>query len=170
MRQEKVQTMRSRSAVGGLALFLLSCASAASFEWGHYANARFGYSVDIPPEFSTVAESDNSDGGMSQSQDKLSQLAVWGANLLEGDLAADFAARLDDAVADGWTISYRRETEKWASWSGSQHGRIFYARAIKLCDDQAAYFLIEYPKARKVSFDPVIKRLVKSLKNAQDCG
>lgn len=142
---------------------------AQAAEWSHYANARFGYQVDIPPEFSPVAEADNGDGGMSRSQDKLSQLAVWGSNLVDGTLADDFAERIESAKADGWTISYRRETPEWASWSGSQQGRIFYARAIALCDDQAAYFLIEYPKARKASFEPLISRLVKSLRNLRSC-
>lgn len=151
-----------------LALFALA-AQAVAAGWGSYGNARFGYVVDIPPGFSAVAESDNSDGGVSRSGDGASQLAVWGSNLTEGSLAQDFAARLAATKEEGWTISYKRETPRWASWSGSLQGRIFYAHARRLCGDQVAYFLIEYPKASKKSFDPVIGRLVKSLKNARSC-
>jgi hypothetical protein len=147
----------------------LNAGAASAFEWGHYVNQRFGYSIDIPPEFSAIREADNGDGGTSRSDDKLSELAVWGSNLVERDLSGDFAARLAAAEADGWQVSYRRETATWASWSGSQQGRLFYARAIALCDDQAAYFLLEYPRARKKSFDPIVQRLVKSLKNARSC-
>lgn len=150
-------------------LLASSALGAAAFEWSHYVNQRFGYAIDIPPEFSAIAEADNGDGGMSHSGDKLSELAVWGSNLVEGDLSDDFASRLAAAEADGWTVSYRRETPNWASWSGSQQGRVFYARAIALCDGQAAYFLFEYPKARQASYDPIVKRLVKSLKNARSC-
>lgn len=157
----------TRAAV--FAIWLALGGSAIAAGWDSYGNARFGYSIDIPPGFSAVAESDNSDGGISQSEDRLSQLAVWGANLVEGSFSDDFAQRLESARADGWTINYRRETARWASWSGAVDGRIFYARAIKLCDDQAAYFLIEYPKARKASYDKVIGRLVKSLKNQRRC-
>lgn len=152
-----------------LVVVALSAVAASAFEWSHYVNSRFGYSIDIPPEFSAIAEAANGDGGMSRSDDKLSELAVWGSNLVEGDLRADFASRLAAAEADGWEVSYRRETENWASWSGSQQGRLFYARAIALCDDQAAYFLLEYPKARQKSYDPIVKRLVSSLKNARSC-
>ncbi|MGE3363985.1 MAG: hypothetical protein AB7I34_11105 [Rhizobiaceae bacterium] len=152
------------------ALFLASgIVAAGAFDWGHYVNQRFGYSIDIPPEFSAIEEADNGDGGMSRSDDKLSELAVWGSNLVEGDLSDDFASRLAAAEAHGWTVSYRRETPTWASWSGSQQGRLFYARAIALCGGQAAYFLFEYPRARQASYDPVVKRLVKSLKNARSC-
>lgn len=143
--------------------------AAQAAEWQSYGNARFGYTIDIPPGFSPVRESDNADGGVSESQDKQSRLAVWGSNVVEGSFAEEFRSRIEGARADGWDISYRRETPTWASWSGSVDGRIFYARAIALCDDQAAYFLIEYPDGGKEAYDPVIARLVKSLKNARAC-
>lgn len=150
-------------------ILALSCLAAAAFEWGHYTNPRFGYSIDVPPEFSAVVEPDNGDGGVSTSQDKLSQLAVWGSNLVTGGLAEDFASRVAEAQSDGWEIGYRRETPEWAVWSGSQQGRLFYAKAIKLCGEQAAYFLLEYPRARKESFDPIVERLSNSLKNLRSC-
>ncbi len=152
-----------------LVLTLALTGQTLAFEWSHYANPRFGFVVDIPPEFSAVVEADNGDGGVSTAQDKLSKLAVWGSNLTEGTLADDFASRLEATRADGWTISYSRVTDNWASWSGSQQGRIFYARAIRLCDDQIAYFLFEYPRARLESDRPFVERLVKSLKNARSC-
>jgi len=155
--------------VAAVVLLASGIVAAGAFEWGHYVNSRFAYSIDIPPEFSAIEEADNGDGGMSRSDDKLSELAVWGSNLVEGDLSDDFASRLAAAEADGWTVSYRRETPTWASWSGSQQGRLFYARAITLCAGQAAYFLFEYPKARQESYDAIVKRLVKSLKNARSC-
>lgn len=158
--------MRSIAAV----LIVLALANPAqAFEWGHYSNVRFGYSIDIPPEFSPIEEAENSDGGISTAPDKLSQLAVWGSNLVEGTLADDFAERLAATRADGWNISYSRVTPTWASWSGSQQGRIFYARAIRLCGDQIAYFLFEYPKARLDSYKPFVIRMVKTLKNVRSC-
>ncbi len=159
--------MRITSIVAGFVLLVASAAQASA--WQRYDNDRYGYRVDIPPGFSDVVEADNGDGGMSQSEDKLSQLAIWGANVTESSLAEEFRMRIESAKEQGWNISYRRETRTWASWSGSVDGRIFYARAIALCDGQAAYFLIEYPKARKKPFDPVIVRMVKSLKNARAC-
>ena len=159
--------MRIRLIAAAFAAVWASAALAAG--WGHYANPRFGYSIDIPPGFSSIEEAENGDGGVSHGQDSLSQLAVWGANVTEDSLAEEFRSRIDAAKEQGWSISYRRETKNWASWSGSVQGRIFYARAIALCDGQAAYFLIEYPKARKKSFDPVIVRLVRSLRKARAC-
>lgn len=159
--------MRIQIVIAGIVAALASAAFAA--DWGSYGNTRFDYSIDVPPGFSQISESDSRDGGVSSDEDGLSQLAVWGASVEEKTLAEEFSDRIESAKKDGWDISYRRETKDWASWSGSVDGRIFYARAIRLCNDEAAYFLLEYPKARKKSFDPIIKRLVKSLKSEGGC-
>jgi hypothetical protein len=127
--------------------------------WQRYANARFGYAIDIPPGFSAVAEADNSDGGTSRSAD--AELAVWGAWLVDTGFSADVAERMRGDEADGWTLSYRRETASGASWSGLRDGRILYARAVPLCDGAAGYFRLEYPQTNAKGFDAVVKTLVK---------
>jgi hypothetical protein len=129
--------------------------------WQRYANARFGYAIDIPPGFSEVAEADNSDGGTSRSADGSAEFAVWAAWLVDTGFSADVAERMRGNEADGWTLSYRRETASGASWSGLRDGRILYARAIPLCDGAAGYFRLEYPQTSAKVFDAVVKRLVK---------
>lgn len=150
--------------VGGL----LTVAALAAAGWSHYSNARFGYSFDLPPGFSSIVEADNGDGGASRSADGSATLLAWGGNLIE-DLVADSRYRIDAARSEGWDISYNRHTPNWASWSGGRGGRVFYARAIQLCGDQAAYFQVEYPKHEVEAYGPVVERLVKSLKNDQRC-
>ena len=66
--------------------------------------------------------------------------------------------------ADGWSISYETRKAGKASWSGSRGGKIFYARAVKGCDDSAAFFRIEYDRARLEAYDPIVNRLVKTLR------
>jgi hypothetical protein len=124
---------------------------------------RYGYAVDIPAGFGAVREADNSDGGVSTSTDKQSQLAVWGANLLLDPLSADVKGRIESATQEGWEVSYRKVTDRWASWSGERNDRIFYARAIILChDDQAGFFQLEYPSEKRDEFDGIVKGLVRS--------
>ena len=145
------------------ALLALAGAALAAAAPLHYVNVRYGYAVDIPAGFGPVREADNSDGGISRSADGQSQLAVWGANLLLDPLSTDVQGRIDSASQDGWEISYRKVTDRWASWSGERNGRIFYARAIILChDDQAGFFQLEYPSEKSDEFDAVVKGLVKS--------
>jgi hypothetical protein len=158
--------MRRASALLVATLALAGAALAASAPI-HYVNDRYGYQLDLPDRFGPVHEADNSDGGVSRSDDGQSELSVWGANLLLDSLSGDVAQRIDAAQQEEWEISYRKVTSRWASWSGERNGRIFYSRAILLChDDQAGFFQIEYPAERREEFDPVVSKLVKSLSKA----
>jgi hypothetical protein len=136
---------------------------AAASDWHHYGNARFQYGIDIPPGFSSVAESDNGDGGVSRSSDGRAELAVWGNYLADRGFAAEAQRRIAQAGDDGWTITYQKQQARWAVWSGTKGNRIVYQRAIAACHDAAAYIRIEYDKDRAKAFDPIVARLGKSL-------
>lgn len=153
---------------GIAALFLgtvsaLMAVPASADSWGRYDNRRFDYAIDIPPGFSGVAEAENGDGGMSLSADETAELRIWGAHLVERDFRADIAERIRSDVSEGWAISYDRRTAIKASWSGSKRGRIFYARAMKGCDDAAIHFRLEYEQSQLQSYDAIVGRLVESL-------
>ncbi|WP_442583102.1 hypothetical protein ACSBOB_14570 [Mesorhizobium sp. ASY16-5R] len=97
-------------------LIVASVLVAGADGWQRYANARFGYAIDIPPGFSEVAEADDSDGGTSRPADGSAELAVWGAWLVDTGFSAEIAERMRGDEADGWALSYRRETVFGASW------------------------------------------------------
>jgi hypothetical protein len=82
---------------------------------------------------------------------------------MEGSFADEIKWRIDEDKGDGWTIAYDRRLPKAASWSGSKGDRVFYQRSIAGCDDAAYYFNIEYDRAALKAYDPIVKRLVKSL-------
>jgi hypothetical protein len=148
--------------LAALTLFVLAGTALSADGWTRYLNPRYGYGIDIPPGFTPISESDNSDGGTSRSADGRAELAVWGANLLVDTLPSDVQSRIHSSEDDGWRIAYSKLTGKWASWSGEREGRIFYARAVQLCeDDQAGYFQLEYPASEREAFDPLVERLVK---------
>ena len=152
-----------RSLVALAALLALAGAALAAAAPLHYVNVRYGYAVDLPSGFGRVREADNSDGGVSTSADRQSELRLWGANLLLDPLSTDVRGRIDSASQEGWEISYQKVNNRWASWSGERNGRIFYARAILLChDDEAGFFKLEYPSEKRDEFDPVVNGLVKS--------
>lgn len=136
---------------------------AAADGWGRYGNDRFGYAIDIPPGFSPVTEAENSDGGVSHSADDKAELRAWGAYLVVDDFAFEIAERIRSDASEGWSISYDRRTAAAASWSGIRNDRVFYARAMMGCDDAAIYFRLEYDRADLDAYDPVVRRLVKSL-------
>lgn len=133
--------------------------------WGHYINPRFGYAVDVPEGFAGQGESANGDG--QEFTTPTATLTVFGQYILE-DIAKDFetAAKNQEQldVQDGWGISYAVSTPNRASYSGVKSGRVLYVRMISLCGPAFAEFRLEYSKADVARFNPIVDRLVGSLK------
>lgn len=155
-------------AVGAMGAVVAALLPALAAGWTPYGNARYNYWIDVPPGFSAIEEAENGDGGTAKSLDGRAELAVWGGYLAERDFANEVKWRVDQEKADGWSVTYEQRKAKWAVWSGSKGDRIFFERAIPVCDGAAAYFRIEYDKAKQKAFDPIVARLSKSL-HAGDC-
>ena len=132
--------------------------------WDSYANARFGYTIDIPPGFSGSGESDNGDGQAFAAQGKPTDLLVWGGNLLE-DFESEVAQRMQWDQDEAWNITYQATTPRWASWSAIKGFRIVYRRMVLLCDGTSyAAFRAEYSVTDSAEMDPVVEKLVQSLR------
>ena len=69
---------------------------------------------------------------------------------------------------DGWNVTYRRINPNWASYSGIKGDKIRYFRAIAVCKDRVAVFQLDYGRTDKVPYDPIVTRMVRSLK-AENC-
>jgi len=153
-----------------LVLFLCIPAALAA-DWGSYANARFGYAIGVPPGFSGEGEADNGDGQMFNSDDGTQLLRVYGGNVIEDSFEAAVGDLMVYARDDGWALSYKRVTPSWASWSGSRNGVVLYARMIALCSGtQYAAFELEYPERDLQAMNPVVERLVGSLRATGDAA
>lgn len=148
-------------------LFVLATPALAQ-SWGSYENARFGYVIEVPPGFEAGQEADNGDG--RSFRDGASRLLVWGGNITEGSFEGAVAAAQGFATGDGWTITYEAVTPSWASFSGTQSKRILYQRMIALCDGQYASFRLEYSAIDMAKLEPVVDRLVQTLKPADGAG
>jgi hypothetical protein len=147
-------------------LSLLLALPAFAQVWGVYSNARFGYTIAIPPGFSGNGESDNGDGQVFETANGEALLRVYGGNNLEVSFAESLRTGMQYAREAGWDLSYERVTRNWASYSGTRDGRILYARAIALCDrDQFAAYELEYPvDYDRALMDKAIRELNASLK------
>jgi len=144
-------------------LLMLPLPATAAEGWGHYTNVRFGYAVDVPPKFVAQGESANGDGQVFETP--TATLTVFGGNVMEADFEAEAVAREGYAQQDGWAITYQVSTPQKASWSGKRGGRILYGRMIALCGGQQfASFELEYSSADLKAFNPVVDRLVSSLR------
>lgn len=146
-----------------LALVLPLPVPALAAGWSHYANARYGYTLEVPAGFLAQREADNGDGQVFGTP--TATLTVYGANVTAAGFESEVAARERDLEQDRWTITYAVSTPQKASFSGRRGARIVYVRMIALCGGaQLAAFALEYSVADLQKFTPVLDRLVASLK------
>ncbi|WP_278050699.1 hypothetical protein [Mesorhizobium sp. WSM4935] len=144
-----------------IAALLYSTALVWSEPWQHFGVKEFGFIFDVPPGFSL---SQRSDQGAAFEGERGAFLAVWGARLGKASFEAEIEHRMMQDEKDGWRLTYRRLTPEWASYSGIKGGQIRYVRAIKVCADRAALFTINYSRDEKVLYDPIVIRMVRSLR------
>ena len=144
-----------------LALLLAASPALAQF-WGHYENARFGYQIDVPPDFVGRGESDNGDGQVFLRLGAEQVLTVWGGHLL-GTFEEEAADRIASASAENWGVSYQASTPQWAVFSGQRDHRIVYQRMIVICDGTSyAAYRMEYKIRDLAAMDAVIEGLNRS--------
>jgi hypothetical protein len=147
-----------------IALFALLASPAFAQGWEHYDNARFGYGIDIPPNFVGNGLSDNGDGQVFQESRKARALTVWGGQLM-GDFETAVTADMGYARQDAWTIAEQTITPRWASFGAVKGSRMVRQRMILLCDGMSyAAFRAEFSVSDVTNMTPIIERLAQSLK------
>src|SRR4051794_4697042 len=107
-----------------VALLLLMVTPVFAADWPVYSNARFGYSVEVPPGFVAQPEADNGDGRAFRTP--TASLTVIGGNIVEGDFEAEVGQRQAYLTDDGWAITYQVTTPRYASYSGKNGAHIMY--------------------------------------------
>ena len=144
-------------------VLLLLPAQALAQEWQPFGVEWFGFVFDVPPGFELAQRSENGDGATFTGPDGAS-LSVWGVDLGGRNFRTGITNQMNEDESGGWQITYRRLTDEWASYSGIKDQQIRYARAIEVCNDRAAVFVIDYRREDKIPYDPIVTRMVRSLK------
>jgi hypothetical protein len=153
--------------IGILAVVAMMGTARAEF----YANARYGYYIDVPKIFSVSdPESDSGDGRLFHTADKSAEVAVWGGWILDGGFADEVKSRQNDEVTDGWKLAYAsKQSPTISNFSGMKDGLIFYAHIISRCKGTGyAMYRMEYPAADKAKYNAAIQALNSSLKTEKD--
>jgi hypothetical protein len=142
-------------------------AAAASEEWQQVGFRESRFSFEVPPGFDLAQNAEGGQGATFGRKDG-SSLAVWGADLPKPKFRAQIDSQMKQDEENGWHLTYRRVTSNWASYSGIKDGKIRYFRAIALCGNKAAAFRLDYDRREKIAFDPIVVRMVRTLK-AEGC-
>ena len=105
-----------------LLVLLLLPAQAVAQEWQHFGIQRFGFIFDVPPDFVLAQRPENGDGATFQGTEG-AFLAVWGVNLETRNFRPEIEKQIKQDEKEGWNVTYRRLTAKWASYSGIKEAR-----------------------------------------------
>ena len=144
-----------------LALAVPAAAHAAS--WRTYANERFGTTADVPSDWQAGEAPANGDGLRFTSPDGQAWIIVSGS-LQVSDSVGEAMAILE-RPNEGEQITYRHRETRLLVISGLKRDRIFYRKSILSCRDTVWNSVaIEYPSARKDSFDALVAQVAKSLR------
>ena len=151
-----------------VAAVLTAVSAAASEQWRHYTNDRFGTSADVPAEFSIGAAPTNDDGRTFTSPDGQATITVF-ASYAPSTVTEGFEAYEQwfeaEARSDGLIVSYRSRDRDAFVLSGTKAGRILYQRVVAGCPDRsvAHEVSIEYAAKDKLRFDPIVTHVARSL-------
>ena len=152
-----------------MAMMLVIAAGLASpalgqADWWTYANARYGYTAELPATGFTVTETDK--GLTLLEEDGRGQIDLYGASNAELLGPAQYERVLAGAERIR-EITYRRRGQSWLVVSGyyqpdEQRGDdlIFYAKFM-FSPDRAniAAFEASYPAESRRKFDAIVERL-----------
>ena len=137
---------------------------AAQQRWATYTNPRFGTSVDYPADIFSVRDQspENGDGQSFQTRDGRAQLSVYGQHNAEADTPQSYLEKCVDRQG----ISYRHATERSYIVSGTSDGNIFYQRCNfpANLDGIIDCLNVSYPAQEKITWDPIVTRLSRSLR------
>ena len=137
--------------------------------WEAYANARFGYAVDVPADFSPGEAPENNDGQTFTASDGQGHVAVYGAyNALEHTPESYRQWLRENALAAGESarVTYEATGKNWCVLSGlNAEGAIFYQRVRFSPDGETLIAVVlVYPEEQKDDWDPVVERMGKTLR------
>jgi hypothetical protein len=139
---------------------------AAQVKYSTYSNARFGYSIDYPRTILTsTVDSDNGDGRTFRSKDGKAVMRVWGSYAVTGmTMQEEYEKAFEDLDEKP---SYAKVKDREFVFSGIKKGRIFYQRTVSVDTPDGEVrqsFTIEYPRAQKAKWDPIVTRISRSFK------
>ena len=145
----------------GLSVFV---APAKADQWLTYHNDRYGTTIDYPGQFKPEPPPDADDGRKFKDAQG-AEFAVYASyNALDFDLAKyqDFILKNLDP---GEAVTYQAQGGNWFVVSGTKGDSIFYERHLLSHGGQMTEaFSITYPAAAKLSYDPMVARMAKSLR------
>ena len=153
-----------KTAIAVLAFFTsLTCIAQTTY--APYVNQRFAFAVEYPSNLLIPrGESGNGDGQVFATKQDDAKLTVYGGWRGEG---LDFPCNALDTATNfaGAKITYKWKKGEASVASGTfNDGKIFYVKNIS-GKDKCTTLMLEYPAARRATFDPLVAHIASSLRS-----
>ena len=128
-----------------------------------YLNQRFGFSVAYPKDLlQPQGESQNGDGQKFKAKQGKGELSVWSShNALDQTIQEAFQSYSKPPFQP----TYKIIKPTWYLFSGLDRGNVIYQKGI-LQGGIFTTILFEYPTSEKPTWDPLISKIVNSLRPA----
>jgi hypothetical protein len=154
--------------VFGVLLYALSGQAHAAKNWEKYTSRFSGCSIDYPTDMFTPSRQIDGDGATSFTSGLADAgLVLAGSSNDKNSSVAEIVRTYLEQVK-GESITYRRQGEGWAVYSGYRGGLIYYLKVVVSSDRRRACVLeLKYPPAHKLDLDFVVAQMSKSLRLPQ---
>jgi hypothetical protein len=139
--------------------------------WLPFHNDRYGFSVDIPGDFTASPPPENGDGRTFTSKDGRATILAYGHLFVDVEgLNQDEREQEEFAAKDGLKVTYRQVSARATTFSGLQGDTIVYQHAVATCKSSASAIIhAEYPRAEKARFDPLVAHMAQTLRGSNRC-
>ena len=146
----------------------LSGQAHAASGWEVFTSQYSGCSVAYPGYAFAPSQRTTADGAtrFSSRLAEAEMVIAGGSNDKNVSIADIVRIYLEQAEAEN--ITYHRQEQGWAVYSGHRGGLIYYLKAILSRDQRQACVLeLRYPPAKKLELDVLVSRISKSLRLPQ---
>jgi hypothetical protein len=165
---ENCEKMAPNRVVLGVVLLGLSGQAYAASGWETFTSKYSGCSVEYPTDIFSPSRQIEADGATSFTSGlaEASMVIAGGSNDKSASVADIVRTYLKQV--EGESITYRRQEQGWAVYSGHRGGLIYYMKVILSSDRRQACVLeLRYPPANKLELDVIVSRISKSLRLPQ---
>lgn len=121
-----------------------------------YGNARFGFNIEYPSDFTVKLVPDNGDGLIFQSADKKTELTFSGINNVLNHTAV---SEYNDLLSQHSNASYKKQVDNWLVVSWVEGNNIVYEKRI-VGGGSINGFIIKYPISQKDYYNTIVSHLV----------
>lgn len=135
-------------------------ANEEKISYKQYSNARFGFGIEYPGDFTVKTDPANGDGLVLQSGDGKSEITISGSNNVLNKTAK---SEYDTLISKHSDAPYKKQQDNWFVVSWVEGDSIVYEKVV-VGKGSVNTLLLKYPTSQKDYFNSIVSHLVDTFK------